>query len=229
MTRRFALIAALAMAQPVAAKPAAVDYPDTVSFGKSAKGLVHTASDRRTLYRLSHVTVRSRSGVVAAYCSGPCLQVWTPYSPKADAKPVGDWTIIDGVQGKQWACGRDPVYTFNADHKPGERKGDGYEDMWVAIPYVPPKPSVIAPATVEARLVDQAWLLSDIQGHALILAGGKSPCDCTPFAAGMASLPIGDWTVLRNADAPQWAWRGKPVFVSDTADAIPAKAKVLRP
>jgi predicted lipoprotein with Yx(FWY)xxD motif len=47
------------------------------------------------------------------------------------AKANGDWSIVardDG--GKQWAYKGKPLYTWAKDQKPGDRTGDGVNNVW---------------------------------------------------------------------------------------------------
>jgi predicted lipoprotein with Yx(FWY)xxD motif len=55
----------------------------------------------------------------------------------ADAKPMGDWTIVARTEGtKMWAYKGMPLYTWIKDTKPGEATGDGMAmGAWkVAVP-----------------------------------------------------------------------------------------------
>ena len=64
-------------------------------------------------------------------CNGPCATNWPPLMAGADAKAAGDWTVItrdDG--GKQWAYKGKPVYTWVKDTKPGDKTGDGVNNVW---------------------------------------------------------------------------------------------------
>lgn len=222
-------LVALVLSGAVAAKPAALTTPAEVRVTKTSDGQTYTDKRRKTLYILSSRGANSRAGKVNNYCTDSCQKVWTPLSAKPDARPVGPWTVIDGAQGKQWAYGRNPVFTFNADKKLNDRKGEGYDDLWSVIAYVPPKPAFLAPPPVDARLIAGSYILTDTQGRALFLDEGQE--ERTPFLAAMASLPIGDWTILRDRDAPQWAWRGKAVYLNEETgvSGIPAGAKVIRP
>jgi predicted lipoprotein with Yx(FWY)xxD motif len=59
-------------------------------------------------------------------CSGNCAKNWPPLAAPADAKPVGQWTVITRDDGsKQWAYKGMPLYTWVKDSKPGETTGDG--------------------------------------------------------------------------------------------------------
>jgi len=64
-------------------------------------------------------------------CNGPCAANWPPLMAAADAKPSGDWTIVtrdDG--GRQWAYKGKPVYSWVKDQKPGDKTGDGFNNVW---------------------------------------------------------------------------------------------------
>ena len=44
-------------------------------------------------------------------CSGGCAKNWPPLAAAADAKPMGDWTVITRDDGsKQWAYKGQPLY-----------------------------------------------------------------------------------------------------------------------
>jgi len=64
-------------------------------------------------------------------CNGPCAANWPPLMAAADAKASGDWTIVtrdDG--GRQWAYKGKPVYSWVKDQKPGDKTGDGFNNVW---------------------------------------------------------------------------------------------------
>lgn len=64
-------------------------------------------------------------------CSGACVGLWPPLMASADAKPTGDWKIIAREGGaKQWAYKGKPVYTWSKDTKPGDKTGDGVNNVW---------------------------------------------------------------------------------------------------
>ncbi|HTR77230.1 MAG TPA: hypothetical protein VMH39_03945 [Gemmatimonadaceae bacterium] len=68
-------------------------------------------------------------------CNGACLTNWPPLMADADAKPVGDWTIVtrdDG--GKMWAYKDKPLYFFASDAKPGDATGGTRPGWFVAGP-----------------------------------------------------------------------------------------------
>lgn len=104
------LIAGCAMMRPAPARTADGVFVD-------AKGM--------TLYTFDKDT----SG--KSVCNGPCATNWPPLMADADAKSAGDWTVVTRDDGrKQWAYKGKPVYTWIKDQKPGDRTGDGVNNMW---------------------------------------------------------------------------------------------------
>ncbi|MCE1235177.1 MAG: hypothetical protein LWW93_02350 [Hyphomicrobiales bacterium] len=60
-------------------------------------------------------------------CNGQCATNWPPLAASADAKAMGDWSVVtrdDG--GKQWAYKGKPLYAWVKDAKPGDATGDGF-------------------------------------------------------------------------------------------------------
>jgi predicted lipoprotein with Yx(FWY)xxD motif len=93
--------------------------------GDSAKGKVLTDSKGMTLYTFD------KDGGGKSACNGPCTTNWPPLMASADAKPMGDYTIVtrdDG--GKQWAYKGKPLYAWAKDTKPGDTTGDGFNNVW---------------------------------------------------------------------------------------------------
>jgi predicted lipoprotein with Yx(FWY)xxD motif len=64
-------------------------------------------------------------------CNGPCAANWPPLMAGADAKASGDWSIVTRDDGaKQWAYKGKPVYLWAKDQKPGDKTGDGFNNVW---------------------------------------------------------------------------------------------------
>jgi predicted lipoprotein with Yx(FWY)xxD motif len=64
-------------------------------------------------------------------CNGPCAASWPPLMAGSDAKVSGDWTIVTRDDGtKQWAYKGKPLYLWVKDQKPGEKTGDGFNNVW---------------------------------------------------------------------------------------------------
>lgn len=64
-------------------------------------------------------------------CNGPCATNWPPLMATGDAKATGDWTVVTRDDGaKQWAYTGKPLYTWSKDAKPGDKTGDGVNNVW---------------------------------------------------------------------------------------------------
>ena len=64
-------------------------------------------------------------------CNGPCATNWPPLMAGAGDAATGDYSIItrdDG--GKQWAMKGKPLYYWVKDAKPGDKTGDGVNNVW---------------------------------------------------------------------------------------------------
>ncbi len=60
-------------------------------------------------------------------CNGPCAGNWPPLKATADARDMGDWSVIARDDGsRQWAYRGKPLYTWVKDQKPGDKTGDGF-------------------------------------------------------------------------------------------------------
>ncbi len=89
--------------------------------GDSAKGKVLANDKGMTLY----VFDKDSGGKSA--CNGPCAGNWPPLMAAADAKPMGDYSVITRADGsKQWAYKGRPLYNWKNDKKPGDITGDGF-------------------------------------------------------------------------------------------------------
>ncbi|MCS3506888.1 hypothetical protein [Achromobacter sp. JUb104] len=67
-------------------------------------------------------------------CNDGCAKVWPPVAAPADAKPMGDMTVITRDDGsKQWAHKGKPVYLYVKDTKPGDKTGDNFKEVWHVI------------------------------------------------------------------------------------------------
>ncbi|MEO6092074.1 MAG: hypothetical protein ABIT04_09725 [Novosphingobium sp.] len=148
-------------------------------------------------------------------------------------KTAPDWTIIAGAQGPQWVYkGWHMVFTRRDDTR-GSTEWDGAENRtWNTLKYLPPAPKLAAPVGVQPLAVSATYVLAQQDGR--VLFTGACAADCAswePFGAGMASKEIGQWAVRKTGDAPQWTFRGEPVFVAaqDEPTAVPSSGKVLRP
>ena len=64
-------------------------------------------------------------------CNGKCVESWVPLFATADAKAIGDFTVINRNDGsKMWAYRYRPLYTSPADKAPGEANGNATTLQW---------------------------------------------------------------------------------------------------
>ncbi|MBI4755488.1 MAG: hypothetical protein HY778_08755 [Betaproteobacteria bacterium] len=74
---------------------------------------------------------KDAAGSGKSLCNGPCAGNWPPLMAADMPKAGGDWSVItrdDG--GKQWAYKGKPLYFWAKDQKPGDRTGDGFNNVW---------------------------------------------------------------------------------------------------
>jgi predicted lipoprotein with Yx(FWY)xxD motif len=63
-------------------------------------------------------------------CSGQCVKLWPPVtvSSTPTTKP---WSAIKRDDGSmQLTYNGKPLYLYSGDHKPGDRNGDNFKDIW---------------------------------------------------------------------------------------------------
>ena len=92
-----------------------------------ASGDILVGANGMTLYTFD----RDPMGAGKSMCNGPCAANWPPLMAAAGDTSSGDWTIVtrdDG--GRQWAYKGKPVYFWAKDAKPGDRTGDGFNQVW---------------------------------------------------------------------------------------------------
>ena len=175
-----------------------------------------------TLYTYDKDTAPGKSA-----CVGDCVKGWPPLVAPADAKPVGNWSIITRDDGsKQWALKGKPLYTFVKDAKVGDNKGQNIEEVW-HMASLQPAEGMALPYGVAVQEVAEAsgQVLVDSRGMPLYafdgdVAGGKPQCAAgpcgsqwQPLLAGQLANPIGDFTVINRADGiQQWAYKGNALF-----------------
>ena len=115
-----ALLAAFAAGSAFAADPASATPP-------MAKGGMFVTASGMTLYTFD----KDVAGSGKSTCNGGCAALWPPAMAAASDQPAGAYTIVMRDDGaRQWAYKGKPVYTYQADQKPGDRTGDGFNKVW---------------------------------------------------------------------------------------------------
>lgn len=66
-------------------------------------------------------------------CNGPCATNWPPLMATEGDKSVGNYKVITRDDGKkQWSVKGKPLYYWLKDSKPGDKTGDGVQNVWHA-------------------------------------------------------------------------------------------------
>jgi predicted lipoprotein with Yx(FWY)xxD motif len=74
---------------------------------------------------------RDAAGSGKSVCNGPCATNWPPLAAAAGAQAMGDWSVVTRDDGsRQWAFKGKPLYYWVKDGKPGDRTGDGVNNVW---------------------------------------------------------------------------------------------------
>ncbi|TWB04307.1 COG4315 family predicted lipoprotein [Bradyrhizobium stylosanthis] len=109
---------------PPPPKPEATTAPAKVVLTKQGPKLVDLKG--MTLYTYERDTTGKSSN-----CNGKCTEAWVPLPATADAKAVGDFTVISRNDGsKMWAYRYRPLYTSPADKAPGDANGNATTLQW---------------------------------------------------------------------------------------------------
>jgi predicted lipoprotein with Yx(FWY)xxD motif len=99
--------------------------PAVVKIATTGSSSALTGSNGMTLY-FEDTDTNGKS-----MCNGACATNWPPLTAAADAKPVGDFTIITRDDGtSQWAYKGKPLYFWKNDKQPGDTTGDGVAGRW---------------------------------------------------------------------------------------------------
>lgn len=78
------------------------------------------------------------AGSGRSVCNGRCAVNWPPLLAGAGASGSGDFSIVTRDDGsRQWAYRDKPLYLWIKDQKPGDRTGDGVNNVWHVVPEAP--------------------------------------------------------------------------------------------
>ena len=121
---------ALAVDRPPALAQGGGKMPAGVHEMKASNGKMVLADAKgMTLYTFAKDTKG------ASNCNDGCAKNWPPLAAAADAKPMGEWTVITRADGsRQWAYKGMPLYLWVKDSKPGDATGDGVGAWAAAVP-----------------------------------------------------------------------------------------------
>lgn len=121
-TRKLTLVllgsATLAACSSYATRAAA---PVTVS------GDLLAGSNGMTLYTFD----RDAAGSGKSVCNAGCAANWPPLLASSSDAASGDYSVIIRDDGsRQWAFKGKPLYYWAKDQKPGDKTGDGINQVW---------------------------------------------------------------------------------------------------
>ena len=78
-----------------------------------------------------YVFDKDEAGSGKSVCNGPCAVNWPPLKAEGAAAASGDWSVITRDDGsRQWSYKGKPLYFWIKDQKPGDRTGDGFNNVW---------------------------------------------------------------------------------------------------
>jgi predicted lipoprotein with Yx(FWY)xxD motif len=118
--RKLMFTAALALTLATGTMAAAAQM---IPAGVKVSNGVMTDASGKPLYTFDNDTM-----VGMSHCTGRCATAWPPLAAPADAKAMGEWSVITREDGsKQWAYKTKPLYTFAKDTagQPGTGQADG--------------------------------------------------------------------------------------------------------
>ena len=119
------MILRLSLLGSVAALAACASLTPSTAPATAVDGVL-VGPQKMTLYTFDKDTTPGKS-----VCNGPCATNWPPLAASADANAQGDWSVITRDDGsKQWAFKGKPLYHWVKDQKPGDKTGDGVNNVW---------------------------------------------------------------------------------------------------
>jgi predicted lipoprotein with Yx(FWY)xxD motif len=150
-----------------------------------------------------------------------CRQAWPPLAAGVDAQPTGPWGIFtrdDGV--RQWSYAGKPVYTSSLDRAPGDVNGVGMGRWTMRQGRTPLHVIPGAPPGISSAMTEQGRAFAVDRGNSLLFVKTKAEacrevCEdgaWRPFVAPSLADSHGDWSVVEDGRARQWAYKGKPLY-----------------
>jgi predicted lipoprotein with Yx(FWY)xxD motif len=74
---------------------------------------------------------KDAAGSGKSVCNGPCATNWPPLFAMDGDAGAANYSVITRDDGKkQWAYQGKPLYFWIKDQKPGDRTGDGFNNVW---------------------------------------------------------------------------------------------------
>ena len=124
---RAATLAAIAAAAAALAGCAGYGGGAAAAPATAVDGVWVGSANQMTLYTFDRDTAGSGKSV----CNGPCAVNWPPLKVEGAPAASGDWSVITRDDGsRQWSYKGKPLYFWIKDQKPGDRTGDGFNNVW---------------------------------------------------------------------------------------------------
>ncbi|HKX77087.1 MAG TPA: hypothetical protein VJM34_01040 [Novosphingobium sp.] len=151
-----------------------------------------------------------------------CATYYPPYLAGVDDQPVGDFTLVDRPEGRQWAWKGRPLHFSTKDEKPGERNGTfrrllrGFRTDIVDLAVVPPP----YPLGMKVLLREEGAVLATSNSAPLYTTTGDEPSTALfqPILAPAMASPSGDWSIVEGARGlRQYAFRKMPLYEASSA------------
>lgn len=99
----------------------------------TSAGDVMTTPEGMTVY------IYDNEATGSASCYGDCAEDWPPVIAPGGAKPFGNLSIVERIDGtRQWAFRGKPLHLYHEDKAPGDAKGENKDGLWHAVR--PPAP-----------------------------------------------------------------------------------------
>ena len=227
---------------------ASIDLPDGIdlSLVLSGQGAVLTNFAGFSLYAFD-----DNSGNPELSCTNKaCYEQWSPIAAPALAIGVGDFSIIERVDGtRQWTFQGKPLFRFQADLLPGDVHGrEAHEHLQLALLKENFRPEGIAVTTLPGygdilalngmtlyagSAFEKYWGGRNLRGSFQITyfkgkrLGGNAcvSAEClqswSPFTAAADARSSGFWEVITREDSSrQWAYKGFALY-THSYDEVP--------
>jgi predicted lipoprotein with Yx(FWY)xxD motif len=124
--RRAALVGAASLT--LLAGCATADMHSATPPARAESGVL-VGSNGMTLYTFDKDPV----GGGKSMCNGQCASNWPPLLAADSDRGGGHWSVITRDDGKkQWAYKGKPLYFWIKDQKPGDKTGEGVNNVWRA-------------------------------------------------------------------------------------------------
>lgn len=197
--------------------------PEGVGIRMTDVGPVFTDQTQMTLYlRASGLDCYSKNGasgadlhpllnIYAEYKAPTCVDQWPPFLAPADAKPIGNWTVIDSPVGsRQWAYKGAAVHLSRKDRLPGDVNGPNSGSVKMLPALVPLR----MPAGVQTTETPFGVTGAIAAGLLYVLPAAIKPDEkWLSFAAGALARPIKGWSIIDQGGGDRvWAFRNRPVY-----------------